>query len=378
MNPCKHTRVLVILLIMSLSLEGQEAQNIYFVQKGRLAQFGKDDYRPRKNGFYLYRNCVYFFVLNNKQHTIIRVTDIKNDSIYYTTHNWAARRSGADTLALHPNQLKKIKLVADRIMGIYTGYNLHRYRYKFVTDSLPKEFEKRTDTVYASDSSRSIIYERVPYMTAQGREMLYEQSDTLYHGAPETASATSVDSVQPPTPYVLKKGVWVSPTNANEIRGVNIGLLSMTLRGDSFAVKGVNLNADALAMIFTFPALFFVASGNTLINMPDTIDYSNMQKKVSGFSASIGGLMTIDKLEGVILNGGICIATQSSGLVITGTQNIVDDFRGVLVAGIKNRSYKGAGLQIGLFNICKHLKGVQIGLWNVNSKRKLPFVNWSF
>jgi hypothetical protein len=377
MNPCKHTRVLVLLLVFSLSLQGQEDQNLYFVMKDRPAKFGEDDYRPRKDGFYLYRNCIYLFVLNNKAYLMAKVTDIRNDSIYYAPYSRLAETSGTDTLALHPDQLKKIKLVGDRIMGLYTGINLHRYRYTFVNDTLPKKFNNRLDTVYARDSSSSTVYERLPYMTAQGPELLYEKQGVMYHG-PVAIPETTIDSTRPKKPYVLKKGVWVSPTNANEIRGVNIGLLSMTLRGDSFSVKGVNLNADLLSMIFTFPGILYAWGGNTLINMPDTIDYNYLARRISGFSVSIGGLMTIDKVEGVILNGGICGATQSKGLVITGTQNLVDDFRGVLIAGLRNRSYRGRGLQVGLFNICKHLKGVQIGLWNVNSKRRLPFINWSF
>jgi hypothetical protein len=377
MNPCKHTRILILLLVFSLSLQGQEDQNLYFVRKDRVAKFGEDDYRPRKDGFYLYRNCIYLFVLNNKGYLMAKVTDIRNDSIYYAPYSRLAETSGTDTLALHPGQLKKIKLVGDRIMGLYTGYNLHSYRYTFVNNTLPKKFDNRVDTIYAKDSSSSTVYERVPYMTAQGPELLYEKRGVMYYG-PVTPLETATDSTQPKKPYVLKKVIWFSPTNANEIRGVNIGLASMTFRGDSFAVKGVNLNADILAMILTFPALIYATAGNTLINMPDTIDYRRMPGRISGFSASIGGLMTLDKLEGVFLNGGICVATQSKGLVVTGTQNLVDDFRGVIIAGIRNRSYRGTGLQLGLFNICKHLKGVQIGLWNVNSKRRLPFINWSF
>jgi hypothetical protein len=123
--------------------------------------------------------------------------------------------------------------------------------------------------------------------------------------------------------------------------------------------------------------LFTIASNNTLINMPDTIDMTNIETTVHGFHASIGGFSG-DVFKGMALNGGIAMARQSNGLVITGFQNLLDGFKGVVISGLRNKSIKGAGLQIGLFNICKHLKGVQIGLWNVNSKRKLPFINWDF
>lgn len=36
------------------------------------------------------------------------------------------------------------------------------------------------------------------------------------------------------------------------------------------------------------------------------------------------------------------------------------------------------GLQIGIRNKSDNMKGIQIGLWNVNGKRKLPIINWNF
>ncbi|HVU58693.1 MAG TPA: hypothetical protein VHD83_26720 [Puia sp.] len=65
-------------------------------------------------------------------------------------------------------------------------------------------------------------------------------------------------------------------------------------------------------------------------------------------------------------------------MMITGTQHLTDNFKGVVICGTCNRAIQGRGVQVGLLNVCKHLKGVQIGLWNVNSRRKLPLINWSF
>jgi hypothetical protein len=380
MNPCKRTRVLLCLLIFSLSLEGQESssyQNLYFVKKGHELRLGENDHKLSKNGFYLYRNCVYMLMFDNKLIQMAKVTDIRNDSIYYTISAERNMFRSNDTLAVHPRQLKKIKLVGDRVMGLYTGYNLRDHRYGFVMDTAAKKFIVKYDTVYSKDRSKSTTYELVPYMTHQGLDLLYEQCGVTYYYE-RIPPDDCIDSTEKKKPYVLKKGVWFSPTNANEIRGVNIGLQTTTLRGDSFSVKGVNLNADVFGMIMAPLGILYMAAGNSMINMPDTVDLAKMPKSVSGVSVSIGGLMSIDKIQGLILNGGICTATQSKGVVITGTQNLVDDFRGVLISGLRNRSTKGVGLQLGLLNICKHLKGVQIGLWNVNSKRKLPFINWSF
>lgn len=43
--------------------------------------------------------------------------------------------------------------------------------------------------------------------------------------------------------------------------------------------------------------------------------------------------------------------------------------------GIVNYSKTNKGLQVGVFNK-SYSKGFQLGLWNVNSKRKLPLLNW--
>jgi hypothetical protein len=93
---------------------------------------------------------------------------------------------------------------------------------------------------------------------------------------------------------------------------------------------------------------------------------------------SAGGVIGDVKMHGVSLNGGIYQSVSSKGLVVTGSQSIVDEFNGVLISGLRNKSIKGKGLQVSLLNVCKHMKGIQIGLWNVNSKRKLPLINWSF
>ena len=97
--------------------------------------------------------------------------------------------------------------------------------------------------------------------------------------------------------------------------------------------------------------------------MVDTIDQSAKTIIVRGFHATLGGFGG-DEVTGVALNGGICFAREANGLILTGTQNLIDDFKGVVISPLRNKSIKGTGLQIGLLNICKHLKGVQIGLWN--------------
>jgi hypothetical protein len=58
--------------------------------------------------------------------------------------------------------------------------------------------------------------------------------------------------------------------------------------------------------------------------------------------------------------------------------NFVQKVNGLHAAFLMNDSYELLDLEIGLLNRTQLLKGFQIGLWNVNSKRKLPLINWSF
>ena len=51
---------------------------------------------------------------------------------------------------------------------------------------------------------------------------------------------------------------------------------------------------------------------------------------------------------------------------------------GVVISGVYNKTKKGNGLQIGLVNVAKEIRGVQIGLWNKTGKRGLPIINMSF
>lgn len=347
-----------------------------------MPSFGANDYLPGKKAFYIYRNCRYDLVLTNKKRMTAKIIDIRNDSLYYTTYinaNAAAKdNSPQDTLRLHPSQWRKIRLIGDRTVGIYSGYSLRRSRYVFEKSDSAKAFKRLTKTVYSADSSRSTPYELVPYLTAQGLDLLYEQCGNTYYyqGIGNPACEDTLKKEQRPPVY--KKGVWVTPSNANSIKGVAIGLQTMHMEWDPLEVRGVNLNADAFSFMAGIYYLIALPFDNTLINMPDTVDKSEINIRVSGLSLSGGGLVGRMLVKGVSINGGICVAIETRGVVLTGSQNLADEFNGVVVSGLRNKSIRGRGVQVGLLNICKDMKGIQLGLWNVNGKRRLPFINWSF
>lgn len=381
MKPAAITLLFLFVFAGGALAQEDSIQNLYFVKKHREAVFDKKDYQPGKNAFYIYRNCRYDFVLTNKKRVTARITDIRKDSLYYTVYlnagAAAKNKDHNDTLRLHPSQLKKIRLIGDRMMGIYSGYSLRRRRYVLTKDTAAKTFKHLTETVYAADSSRATTYELVPYLTAQGLDMLYEQCGITYYYEGGVAPACG-DTVKKQKPPLNKKGVWFTPSNANRIKGVTLGLQSMHAQGEPLAIQGVNLNADALSFLMSLYSLIDLPFNNTLINMEDTVDKSGINIRVRGLSLSGGGLVGPIQMKGVSINGAVCVATETRGVVLTGSQNLADEFSGVVISTLRNKSIKGRGLQLGLLNICKDMKGIQLGLWNVNSKRRMPFINWSF
>ena len=70
-----------------------------------------------------------------------------------------------------------------------------------------------------------------------------------------------------------------------------------------------------------------------------------------------------------IINGN----NQLSGAAF-GIYNQSQDLNG-LHFGIINRAKRNDGLQVGVYNK-SFSKGFQLGIWNVNSKRSLPLINW--
>lgn len=372
--------------------QSDSSQNLYFVPNDREAIFKQNDYQPGKNAFYIYRNCIYDLVLKNKKAISIRVMDIRNDSIYYISafnHSVAPRNNEHnDTLALHPLQLKKIRLIGDRILGLYSGYSLTNCRYVFEKSHAPKVFPVEKKVSYAADSSYSIAYELVSYLTAQGLDKVFEQGGYTYYyegAVPEAPKDTLQKkgyfstSPQKKKTRLVKNVVWFTPSNATEINGLNIGLQTGMDDGDPLVISGVNLNVDGLSAFIGMFGIVYLFANTNVTNIPDTVYRPTVNSMVTGLSLSIGGLMGNDmRVRGVSINGAISSVNKMAGLHITGTQNRTDEFSGVVITGITNRAIKGRGLQIGLLNVCKDLKGVQLGLWNVNGKRSLPFINWRF
>jgi hypothetical protein len=245
-----------------------------------------------------------------------------------------------------------------------------------------KSFPEKIVTLYSRDSSRSEKVELIPFLHGKSTAFLYLKCNRqFYYNDTATLDCEAGVALTPPPPYPKYKRdiVWFTPSRAQQINGLNIGIQTFGFNKDSLTIKGVNLNADLMGAIITMYLPFIPRDSTYKIkNMPDTIWYGEAVDKIHGLSISGGGLIGAGRLHGVAFNGLLSLVTVSKGVCITGLYNRIDDFQGLAVAGLVNRSIKGSGLQIGLVNKCKHLRGIQIGLWNENGRRKFPIINWNF
>ncbi|MBO9634215.1 MAG: hypothetical protein J7578_13955 [Chitinophagaceae bacterium] len=334
------------------------------------------------HSFYIYRNCVYRVVASSGSAWLIRVTDIRNDSIYYD-HFGEITSYHRDTLfRLHPSEIITISTYENALGQLFNSIDLHNYKFTFEPASNKRSLPVSSATLWSLDSSRSATVELVNFLHGKTVSFIFLKCNKAFYYN-ENASLDCEDGIAidgpPPYPANRRDVVWFTPSRAREINGLNIGIQTFGLNRDSVRITGLNLNADILSAIFTVYMPFIRRdSTRNLKNMPDTVSYSEAVDKIYGVSLSGGGLLGPGLVRGASINGLWCMLTVMDGVCITGLYNRIEQFRGLAIASFGNSSIKGTGLQIGLVNKCKHLKGVQIGLWNENSKRKLPLINWNF
>lgn len=325
-----------------------QPQNLYFVRPGD------------KGGFYLYRNATYQFKLRGEGWKSVWVKDICDSAIYGVAwdHGW-------EDIRIEPRQVKKIMLFADSLPAGKVTIGSRNHSWGFETGGAPKSFDRSMDSAKMERLARSLAERRAP----------------------------------------VKRGIWFTPSNAREIRGVDIGLLTTNFGQYPLTVRGVNLNADLLGGLLIPYAVIGIPFGwvdGLLNNKPDTAtdspnivywgDPTDTLGGVRGFSASLGGLIGVGVVKGAAVNGLFCMVTRVRGVAFAGVLSVVHEYHGVVAAGLMNNATigkglqmglmtlarEGRGVQLGLMNRCEHLKGIQIGLWNVNGKRKLPLINWAF
>ena len=186
--------------------------------------------------------------------------------------------------------------------------------------------------------------------------------------------------------------IWTYHQKDINIYGLSVGL-------GSFTSEIKNTNTTGIKIELLGAGFFTPLSPGPLINgdeeiakvVQKSLKNDSFSERINGIIISTSGSVCDCKLNGIALGIIGHVNTYVNGLSIAGLMNTTEVHNGLQIAlyietyvvngvqiGVLNNALQARGLQIGLINDSKNLKGIQFGLWNVNQKRKLPIINWSF
>lgn len=145
-------------------------------------------------------------------------------------------------------------------------------------------------------------------------------------------------------------------------------------------VNGIGLGFNGLGIFIPFLMLVNIGSIDNWdfpIHSPETVP--DKMNKINGLQLSIINMEpTVTNGLELSFSSNIGAPAVINGVSISPLYNIHHTSNGFVISPIANISQKCRGVQIALYNSCKDVKGIQIGFWNENQKRKLPFINWNF
>ncbi|MBL1219764.1 hypothetical protein JET18_02885 [Chryseobacterium sp. L7] len=145
-------------------------------------------------------------------------------------------------------------------------------------------------------------------------------------------------------------------------------------------VNGVGLGFNGLGIFF--PALLLVSIpsiDNWAINDIDSETLPDKMNKINGLQLSIINMEpTVTNGLEINMASNISAPSVTNGVAFSPLYNFHHTTKGAAVSTFANVAQKCRGAQIALINVCKDSRGIQIGFWNENEKRKLPLINWNF
>lgn len=190
----------------------------------------------------------------------------------------------------------------------------------------------------------------------------------------QSDTATKTDSLTQAKKKVRNVIGLIPNSRTKKINGLSIGAVIDPY--DTVTINGLNIEILG----------GFVGSQNYIsskTNFKDTagnkeVFYKKFSQQINGITiATIAGVNNA-QVNGITLASFYNLANEVNGVSAAFLLNGNLFFNGIEIALFANSSSKGRGLQLSLFNTCHDFRGIQIGLWNKNGKRSLPFINWQF
>jgi hypothetical protein len=181
--------------------------------------------------------------------------------------------------------------------------------------------------------------------------------------------------------------IGFTPALNKTINGIGIGLtLNSFKKKPNFSkINGLSIELIGLAPISPFLSkrhwdILRLDTTGIQKGNPESIlkAYEKAVYTINGISFSTFGVNAAD----LHINGfNLALAGTATGKVNGASIAIIFNTSAIVngvSAGFINEVQKIRGVQIGVINNTCNLNGIQIGLWNINQKRKLPFINWNF
>jgi len=183
---------------------------------------------------------------------------------------------------------------------------------------------------------------------------------------------------------------WFLPSADTEVSGVSVVVNPFHMPPDGTRTITNGLRIDPLGLGFLLPlAGAPYAHGESQEEFEEYLK-SEAIELVRGLNLSLTGSAIRGNVYGVSLGGIATVTNEVRGFSGAFYMNMTRKTSGVQVAfGNHSHQVNGLllgvlgsqtaeinGLQVGLINFADSGHGIQIGLWNRNSKRSLPLINW--
>jgi hypothetical protein len=198
----KYIKILVFLII-SFSAYSQKENNWSVLIKEKNKEYiHRDDMSSySKTGFFLYKNCIYDYVLKNRNKHEGRLINIEPDSLCFANYSFVAYNENDifDTLKIHYNQIDKLLLVKDWSGPTYKKIPLANFEFVFIEDTVRFEIESIYGYTFLANESDN---ELIPRLTKDGVKYFFEYKGKFY--------GHRIDTVHY-EPNFIQKHIYVDP-----------------------------------------------------------------------------------------------------------------------------------------------------------------------
>jgi len=169
--------------------------------------------------------------------------------------------------------------------------------------------------------------------------------------------------------------VWTIHQKNINIYGLSAGLWNFSNEDRNTVSNGIRIALIGEGIIAPF-----APTGPSMIedSMFQKINKETFSEKINGINLAGTGNLGDYIINGISLGFVGQLNAKVNGISAALMVNYAGVHNGIQLAVFFNDTYKMRGIQVGMCNKSKHTKGLQIGFWNINERRKLPILNWNF